>query len=147
MLRNETRRKEGRKNGSGQRTKPSTPTQPTDARMGEEEKNKKHGRKETGSGPPTSYLDHLVGSYYPHRSYGDTFAYILPHLGRGMGERIGLPYAPCVSHEATESSRVAVSFFLFSYYFSPALHTLCVSMSFPFPLYKLPNIFFLHLNL
>ena len=44
------------KTGSGQRAKPSTPTQPIDARMEEEEmrKQKEEQKKETGSGPPTS---------------------------------------------------------------------------------------------
>ena len=40
MPRKEAKGKEGRKNGSGQRAKPSIPTQGIDARMGEEEKNR-----------------------------------------------------------------------------------------------------------
>ena len=50
--RKETRRKELRKTGSGQRVKPSTPTQAIDAHMGEEEKNRKQKQernKETRS--------------------------------------------------------------------------------------------------
>ena len=45
-----------KKNGSGQKAKPSTSTQAIDAHMGEEEKNikqKKKQKKETGSGLPT----------------------------------------------------------------------------------------------
>ena len=59
MSRKEIRRKERRKNGSGQRAKPSTPTLAIDERMGEEEKNgkqKEEQKKETGSGPPTQLL-------------------------------------------------------------------------------------------
>ena len=45
------KKKERRKNGSAQRVKPSTPTEAIDARMGEEQKNrkpKKEQKKETG---------------------------------------------------------------------------------------------------
>ena len=69
MPRKKTRRKEQRKKGSGQRAKPSTPIQATDARMGEEEQNrqqKEEQRKETGS-----HLDHSVTFYNPHRSYSE----------------------------------------------------------------------------
>ena len=54
--RRETRRKERRKKGLGQRAKPSAPTQGIDARMGEKEQNRKQKekqKKETVSGPPT----------------------------------------------------------------------------------------------
>ena len=59
MPRKETRRKERGKNGLGQRVKPFTPTQAIDARMGEEEKNRKQKEEqneETGSGVPTQLL-------------------------------------------------------------------------------------------
>ena len=44
-----------KRNGLGQRVKPSTPTQAIDARIGEEEKNRKQEekKKETVSGPST----------------------------------------------------------------------------------------------
>ena len=65
MPRKETRRKEGRKNGSRQRTKPSTITQAIDVGMGEEEENgkqKEEEKKEKGSGfPLTTRMDHTVG--------------------------------------------------------------------------------------
>ena len=54
MPRKETRRKGGRKNGSGQKAKPSNPTQATDESMGEEEKNRnrrKNKKKKQGMGP------------------------------------------------------------------------------------------------
>ena len=41
MPKKETRRKERRKKGSGQKAQPSIPTQEIDARIGEEEKNRK----------------------------------------------------------------------------------------------------------
>ena len=47
------KKKDQRKNGSGQKAKPSTSTQETDAHMREEEKNRKQKeeqKKETGSG-------------------------------------------------------------------------------------------------
>ena len=73
MPRKETRRKEQRKNESGQRVKLSTPTQAIDARMGEEEKNRKQKgeqKKETGSGPPAQLPRPSVASYDPYGSYG-----------------------------------------------------------------------------
>ena len=55
------RDKKERKNGSGQKAKPSTPTQATDACMGEEEKNRKQKEeKKQGTDPPPSYLDGTV---------------------------------------------------------------------------------------
>ena len=60
--RKETRRKRTKKNRSGQKAKPSTPTQAIDAHMGEEEKNieqKEEQKKETGGGAPTQ----LSGSF------------------------------------------------------------------------------------
>ena len=54
MSRKETIRRERVKDDSGQKAKPSTPTQAIDARMGEEEKNikqKEEQKKETGSEP------------------------------------------------------------------------------------------------
>ena len=59
--------REQRKNGSGQRTEPSAPTQTFDARIGEEEQNRKQkeGQKE-------AVLEHLVSSYDPHESYGES---------------------------------------------------------------------------
>ena len=54
MPRKETRRRERRKSESSQKVKPSIPTQAIDARMREEEKNRKQKEEqkiETGSGP------------------------------------------------------------------------------------------------
>ena len=70
------RGKNGEKNGSGQRAKPSTPTQPFDARMGEKEKNikqKEEQRKETGSGTPTQLpgpFGHLLRPTWTIRNRG-----------------------------------------------------------------------------
>ena len=55
MARKETRGIQRRKNGSGQRAKPPTPSRTIDERMGKEEKNikqKKEQKKETGTGNP-----------------------------------------------------------------------------------------------
>ena len=42
---------ERRKNGLGQKAKPSTPTQTIDACMGELEKNRRKNKKKQGTGP------------------------------------------------------------------------------------------------
>ena len=82
MPRKEARRKEKRKNESGQRAKPSTPTQAIDAHMGEEGKNQKtEGRtkernREQAPNPATltirwEYSERglCVGNtYFKHRS-------------------------------------------------------------------------------
>ena len=66
-----TRKETARKNGSWQRVKPSTPTQGIDARMGEEEKDRKPNKgKKQGADPKPSYLDRFFASYDPHGSYG-----------------------------------------------------------------------------
>ena len=62
MPRKETMRKEGRKNGSGQKVKPSTTTQAIDAHMGEEEKYRRKNKRKTGSRPPNPACD-------PYESY------------------------------------------------------------------------------
>ena len=73
MPRKETSRKEPSKNGSEQKAKLSTPTQAIDARMGEEEGNRKQKeeqKKYTRSEPQPRYLGHVVASYNPQGSYG-----------------------------------------------------------------------------
>ena len=73
MPRKETKSKEGRKNGSGQKLKLSTPTQAIDARIGEGEKNRKQNyeQKKNREWPPnqatwtiwsplTTRMDHTV---------------------------------------------------------------------------------------
>ena len=73
MPRKESRRKERRKNGSGQKAKPSTPTQAIDAHMGEEKRNRKQKeeqKKKQGADLQSSYLGKSVASYGPYGSYG-----------------------------------------------------------------------------
>ena len=48
------------------KAKPSTPTEASDVRMGEEEKNQKEEEKKETE----SYLDHSVTSYDPYGSIG-----------------------------------------------------------------------------
>ena len=70
----ETRRKEQRKNGLGQITKPFTPTQAIYVHIDEE-------RKETGSGPPTqlphtTHMDQVVGLFWTPPSHRRIFIII-----------------------------------------------------------------------
>ena len=59
----------------GPRTKPPPPSRATDAFIGNEEQiGKKRTRKnKMGTGPNPVTLDHLDGSYDPHRSEGGLF--------------------------------------------------------------------------
>ena len=66
---------------------PSTLSQTIDVRMVEEKKNKKQNeeqKKGQGAGSQHSYLDHLVASYDPHRSYDGTILkpFPRPHKGK-----------------------------------------------------------------
>ena len=54
-----------KKNGPGQRAKPSTPTLAVDALIGEEEQNAKQEEEQKKQGVGSSYA-----SYDPHGSYG-----------------------------------------------------------------------------
>ena len=60
-------------NRIGEKGETSIPTQAMDARMGEEEKNRKQKEeqgKKQGAGPQPNYLDHPIASCDLHRSYG-----------------------------------------------------------------------------
>ena len=89
MPRKGTRRKERRKNGSRQRATPSTPTQPLDACMGEEEKNgkQKEEQKKQEARPQPSYLDNLVASYDPHGSYSEPILKLKGTISLGGQEK------------------------------------------------------------
>ena len=63
--RRKEQKEEQKETGSG------PPTQAIDARMGEEEKDRKQKEKQKKQGvcPQLNYLDHSVTSYDPHGSY------------------------------------------------------------------------------
>ena len=85
-MKDDDKKEKTRKNGSGQRAKPSTPLQAIDARIGEEEKSRKQKdeqKKGTGSGPQPSHLDHLVASYKQPESYGRPILKQSIHRGGG----------------------------------------------------------------
>ena len=99
MPRKKTRRKEGRKIGSAQRAKPSTPTQAIDASMGEEGKNRKQKEEKEKNGN-LSYVV-LKGHFLKGTRKKDIREWIALKRRNGIkerGETNELRYCSCYSY-------------------------------------------------